>query len=145
MQPPRRPEACDIGAAVSESRSWMGAGCSVDSWRLVAERGVSPPVVCLASSYLRQAHRRSGISRRSGDNDQFAGGHSSDNRSVVAWRDGRSDGAHALLPADISSGTVQSATAYRPPTRKRPTSDAVWALSCSAIHARRSSILGGGG
>src|SRR5438105_15667132 len=44
MQPPRRPEARDIGAAVSESRSWMGAGCSVDSWRLVAERGVSPAV-----------------------------------------------------------------------------------------------------
>ncbi len=41
----RRPEARDIGAAVSESRSWMGAGCSVDSWRLVAERGVSPAVV----------------------------------------------------------------------------------------------------
>src|SRR3989454_3131508 len=34
---------------------------------------------------------------------------------------------------------------YRPPTLKRPTSGAVWALSCSAIHARRSSILGGGG
>ena len=52
MQTPRRPEARDIGAAVSESRSWMGAGCSVDSWRPVAERGVSPAVVYLASSAL---------------------------------------------------------------------------------------------
>src|SRR6266540_6223251 len=25
----------------------VGAGCSVDSWRLVAERGVSPAVACL--------------------------------------------------------------------------------------------------
>jgi dihydrofolate reductase len=41
----RRPEAREIGAAVSESRSWMCAGCSVDSWRLVTERGASAAVV----------------------------------------------------------------------------------------------------
>ena len=33
MQPPRPTESRDIGAAVSESRSWVGAGSSVDSWR----------------------------------------------------------------------------------------------------------------
>ncbi len=43
MQTPPRPP--DIGTAVTESRSCMGAGCSVDSWRLLAERGVSPAVV----------------------------------------------------------------------------------------------------
>src|SRR5205823_11209207 len=41
MQRPQPTEAPDIGAAVSESRSLVGAGCSADSWRLVAERGVS--------------------------------------------------------------------------------------------------------
>jgi hypothetical protein len=39
MQPPPPTEASDIGAAVSEGYSWVGAGCSVDSWRLVAKRG----------------------------------------------------------------------------------------------------------
>src|SRR5437667_4161984 len=54
LQPPPRPEARDVGAAVSESRSWAGAGCSVDSWRLVAERGVSTAV----GSQPRKEERR---------------------------------------------------------------------------------------
>ena len=34
-----------MGVAVSESRSWVGAGRSVERWGLVAERGVSSAVV----------------------------------------------------------------------------------------------------
>jgi hypothetical protein len=61
MHPPRPTEARDIGAAVSESRSWVGAGCSVDSWRLVAERGVSPAVVVVR---LPVADHNSGLRTR---------------------------------------------------------------------------------